>query len=201
VNFLAHSLLAFDDTDVLAGQICGDFVRGSDLSRFPEGVEKGIRLHRYLDRFTDTHQILVSQKRALSVVPRRFAGILIDVLFDHYLAVNWHSVSHVSLDKHADHVHRALQLHKETLPGSLRRFMKVLHSERILQKNDQLPHIAHTLERIASRSTRLTDLALTHEQLKPLVIQLNDPFEQFYPALHQAALDYLTSDTVRESSL
>lgn len=201
MNFLAHSLLTFDDPDLLAGQICGDFVRGNDLSRFPEGVEKGIRLHRYLDRFTDTHPTLVAQKHLLSVVPRRFAGILIDVLFDHFLAVNWHAVSDVSLDRHADHVQGALQLHHQALPASLQRFMKVLHSERILQNNIQLAHIVHTLERIASRSSRFTPLALTHGQLEPLVIQLSEPFEQFYPALRRAALDYVNSDIVRESRL
>lgn len=191
VNFLAHSLLGFNNSELIAGQFCGDFVRGSNLSHFPEGVERGIRLHRHLDRFTDTHPALIPVRQAIPDVPRRFAGIVVDVMFDHYLAQRWDEVSQVSLDHHAKSVISALNLHEEHFPLPLKRFTRLLEREDILQKNIHLPSIELTLSRIASRSTKFDALALNIEQLEPLREILIEPFNTFFPDLHQAAVDYI----------
>lgn len=191
MNFLAHSLLGFNDPALITGQFCGDFVRGSDLSHLPEGVERGIRLHRYLDRFTDTHVALTPVRQQIPDVPRRFAGIVVDVMFDHYLAHRWDEISQLSLDQHAQLVIAALDGHETHCPAPLRRFTRLLQSENILQNNIHLSSIEQTLSRIARRSSRFDALALTTAQLEPLRDKLNHPFTVFYPDLHQAAKDYV----------
>ncbi len=191
MNFLAHSLLGFDRSALIAGQFCGDFVRGSDLSRFPPEIERGIRLHRHLDRFTDTHDALRPVRHQVPHVPLRFAGIVVDVMFDHYLARRWEQVSHVSLEDHVDTVHRALDMHASHFPPNLKRFVQVLKRDDILQKNIHLEAIELTLARIARRSTKFAPLALTTAQLEPLRESLVEPFTMFLPELHQSALDYL----------
>lgn len=191
MNFLAHSLLGFDRSALIAGQFCGDFVRGSDLSRFPAEIERGIRLHRHLDRFTDTHAALTPLRQQIPDVPQRFAGIVVDVMFDHYLARRWELVSDVSLEQHADTVHQALDEHESHFPPKLKRFVQLLKREDILQKNIHLDAIELTLSRIASRSIKFAPLALTTAQLEPLRESLVEPFTTFFPALHRAALDYI----------
>lgn len=191
VNFLAHSLLGFNNSELIAGQFCGDFVRGSNLSHFPEGIEHGIRLHRYLDRFTDTHPVLTPVRQTIPDLPRRFAGIVVDVMFDHYLARRWDQISQVSLDHHAKTVILALNQHELHFPLPLKRFTKLLEREDILQNNLHLSSIELTLSRIASRSTKFSALALTTEQLEPLRETLIEPFNTFYPDLHQAAVAYV----------
>lgn len=163
-------------------------MRGSDLSRFPHGVEQGIRLHRYLDRYTDTHPALAGVRESMPDVPRRFAGIVMDVMFDHHLARRWEQVSALSLDGHACFVHDALTRHEAHFPQPLKRFMRILDNESILQKNVHLESIELTLARIASRSEKFHVLALGVEQLEPLRESLTEPFNAFYPDLHQAAL-------------
>lgn len=197
VNFLAHSLLAFDDTQLMAGQFCGDFVRGSDLSRFPEGVEKGIRLHRYLDLFADRHELLGTEKRKLTLVPQRFCSVLVDVLFDHYLATHWSTVSSLPLPEHVSYVHQSLQEHEHLYPDSMKRFVSLLQAENILQNNQHLSSIEFTLKRLSRRSTKFSALAVSARQLEPVQHQLLPSFAQFYPDLHAAAVQYLDrhSDT------
>lgn len=190
VNFLAHSLFGFNNSELIAGQFCGDFVRGSDLSRFPQGVEQGIRLHRYLDRYTDAHPSLNAARQGMQDVPRRFSGIVMDVMFDHYLARRWDQVSECSLEHHEQRVLDALNRHEVHFPQPLKRFMLVLERESILQGNVHLESIELTLARIASRSTRFAALALNKEQLAPLRDALVDPFNTFYPELYKAASRY-----------
>ena len=192
MNFLAHSLFGFNNSELIAGQFCGDFVRGSDLSRFPQGVEQGIRLHRYLDRYTDTHPVLNAVRHNMPDVPRRLSGIVIDVMFDHHLARHWDSVSDLSLQSHEQRVLAALNLHESHFPQALKRFMQVLQSENILQNNIHLISIELTLARIARRSTKFATLALNVEQLAPLRDTLVNPFNTFYPDLLLAASEYLS---------
>lgn len=193
MNFLAHSLLGFDDTALIAGQFCGDFVRGSDLSAYPAGIERGIRLHRRLDVFTDAYPALQPAREQLQGVPRRFAGIVIDVLFDHYLATRWETVSDQSLETHAQRVHGALREHEAVLPEKLLRFMNALEKHDILVRNRELAAIELTLARLASRSPRFGALAMSTAALLPLRDQLQAPFDAFFPELHQTALSYLAS--------
>ncbi|NND91050.1 MAG: polyphosphate kinase 1 [Granulosicoccus sp.] len=191
MNFLAHSLLGFDDDELIAGQICGDFVRGSTLSHFPVGLETGIRLHRHLDAYTDSHPGLVAARAELEGVSQRFAGIIIDVLFDHFLAQHWSRFSAQSLPAHASTVHAALDIHRRFLPDLLQRFMPVFSRERILERNTELPAIEQTLARLSRRSPRFAPLAIDGAHLLTLREQLQEPFESFYPDLLGAARAYL----------
>lgn len=194
MNFLAHSLLGFDDSELVAGQFCGDFVRGRDLSRFPVGIERGIRLHRYLDRFADTYEPLQASRQEMTELPRRFSGIVVDVLFDHFLATHWEQVSNIPLNDHARNVHRDLRIHEPLLPDSLKRFMDALEEHDILVNNRLLSSIEYTLLRLSKRSPKFSPLAMNQEQLKVLAESLHDSFVGFYPKLYQASVDYLANN-------
>lgn len=191
MNFLAHSLMGFDEAELIAGQICGDFVRGSELSRFPARVETGIRLHRHLDRITDTHPALLHARSDIDSISYRFSGIVIDVLFDHFLACQWSRYSEHSLAGHADIVHAALADNHDHLPEKLQRFSQVLRRERILENNIELSSIELTLSRLSRRSPRFAPLAMGEAELEILRYQLQEPFESFYPDLLDAARVYL----------
>lgn len=200
MNFLAHSLLGFDEAELITGQFCGDFVRGSQLSHFPSRVETGIRLHRHLDRFTDTHVALQQVRAEMDGIPLRFSGIVVDVLFDHFLAQRWPRYSEHSLTEHADIVHAALAENQRYLPERLQRFKQLLEQERILENNVRLSSIELTLARLSHRSSRFASLAIKQARLETLRYQLQKPFETFYPDLLLAAHDYLRVHGSRESS-
>lgn len=191
MNFLAHTLLGFDDDDLITGQVCGDFVRGSDLSRFPSRVEAGIRLHRHLDVFTDSHPALQAVRATMEGVPYRFSGIVVDIMFDHYLARQWSQFSPHTLSGHAGTVHAALAAHRTILPARLQRFLTVLQKERILERNVDLAALKQTLARLSRRSERFAPLAIDIPQLSHLRHQLQNPFESFHPDLLVAARRYL----------
>ena len=191
MNFLAHTLLGFENVDLITGQVCGDFVRGSDLSRFPSGVETGIRLHRHLDVFTDMHPALQEVRATMEGVPYRFSGIVVDIMFDHFLAREWSRFSVHSLSRHASTVHAALAKHETILPEKLQRFMTVLQRERILERNVDLSALKQTLARLSGRSERFAPLAIDVPHLNRLQHQLQSPFESFHPYLLIAAGRYL----------
>jgi len=183
VNLLAHVFFANAEPAAIVGQLCGDFVRGSRLDQFPAPIQAAIRAHRAIDSFTDSHP-LNRQARALFAAPhRRFAGIIIDVAYDHFLAKDWHSYCDIALPDYAKLVSEALELHHSVLPQNLQRFAPYLRSEKILQNNIHKKHIELTLTRISNRRESMAPLATAGGPLWSNEISLRQIFDEFFPLL------------------
>src|SRR5512147_206580 len=99
MNYLAHIFLSGVDRDILIGNFIGDYVKGHDYDHYSAQIRKGILLHRRIDYFTDNHQIVHQSMNYFAPKYRKYAGIIIDILYDHYLAVNWDKFSPQPLDE------------------------------------------------------------------------------------------------------
>lgn len=183
MNFLAHSLFAEGDSQRLAGQFAGDFVRGKDLSSFSEGMQIGIRRHRFIDHYTDHHPATVRVRALFPKPVRRFAGIVTDVVFDHYLARDWSEYSAVPLQEHIDHVHESLRQHYHELPDGLQRFSQFIERERVLESNVTFLGVEQTLNRLSHRSVRFQPIAGGAAIAKARERELVAAFSEFFPQL------------------
>ena len=88
MNYLAHLHLGGPAPQQLLGSLYGDFVKGSLEGRFPPALEAAIRLHRHIDSYTDRHPLVLAALARFPRERRRFAGIVLDVFFDHCLAAH-----------------------------------------------------------------------------------------------------------------
>ena len=121
VNYLAHAFLARHDDDALLGALLGDFVFGiAALDDWPPAVRADIVLHRRVDRFTDTHPDVVALRARFPEGRRRYAGIVLDVYFDHLLARDWPRWCDEPLGDFTARVYAVLARHRDSLPGRLR---------------------------------------------------------------------------------
>ena len=93
MNFLAHFQLAWPDEGLVLGALEGDYYKGPLGSELPGDLARGVRLHRAIDAYTDNHAAVAQLRRGFPSGLRRYAGILIDLGFDHYLTQHWHSFS------------------------------------------------------------------------------------------------------------
>lgn len=191
MNFLAHSALAFDDEGLLAGQIAGDFVRGSDLSAFPPSTARGIRLHRRVDAFTDSHPRVLEARRGFEPPLRRYAGIIVDIIFDHWLARHWPSPGGRDLASHARWVDAALASQRESLPHDAQRFAAFLGRERVLERNHDIDAVSKTLLRVSRRSVRLAPMAAAAPRAADFARALEEPYLALWPELHGMARTWL----------
>ena len=183
MNFLAHSLFAQGDSQRTAGQFCGDFVRGSDLSAFPAGIQEGIRRHRRIDAYTDSHPAVIASHRLFQPPLRRFAGIICDVAYDYYLARDWDLYSDIPLHEHIEQVHAALNEHRADLPTDLQRFSDFLQKDGILLGNLTFEGIELTLKRLSRRSSKFAPLAGGADAAKTHETALAASFHEFFPEL------------------
>lgn len=97
MNFLAHLYLSGSDIDIRLGNFIGDYVKGRGMQKYPDGIRKGITLHRAIDSFTDKHHSTHSCIELLRPGYGKYAGVVVDVLFDHVLAKEWDKYSESDL--------------------------------------------------------------------------------------------------------
>ncbi len=89
MNFLAHTYLSGCNEEIIVGNFMGDYVKGRNYLLFPEQVKKGILIHRDIDTFTDMHPITRRNKQRVAEKYHKYAGIIIDIFYDHFLAALW----------------------------------------------------------------------------------------------------------------
>jgi acyl carrier protein phosphodiesterase len=89
MNFLGHLYFSNGDVQLMHANLLGDFIKGKDLSRFPEIIRRGVKLHRTIDNYIDTHPLVKELLHELHEPLPKISGIAVDLYFDHLLAKNW----------------------------------------------------------------------------------------------------------------
>lgn len=153
-------------------------------------MQVGIRMHRFIDHYTDHYPEAIAVRAVFKPPVRRFAGIVTDVLFDHYLAKDWEKYSKVSLEKHVAHVHESLAEHHDQLPDRLKRFAAFIESEKVLEGNVEFDGVRLTLERLSRRSKRFAPITGGVEIVQAHDVELKAVFDQFFPDLIRAAEEH-----------
>ena len=115
MNFLAHIYLSGDNDLIKIGNFMADGIRGTDYLLFPEDVKKGILLHRQIDTFTDAHPTYRKSKHRLHEKYGHYAGVIMDILYDHFLAKNWTKYSDELLDNYVERFYETLRINTEIL--------------------------------------------------------------------------------------
>ena len=109
MNFLAHLLLSGESRAVQAGNLFGDEIKGRNYTYLPEDVAKGVTLHRFIDSHADTSELNLNLKLVLYPHFHKYAGVALDIYFDHFLSRHWTNFSETSLELFADGVYKELK--------------------------------------------------------------------------------------------
>ncbi|OUV15817.1 MAG: hypothetical protein CBC46_04550 [Verrucomicrobiaceae bacterium TMED86] len=190
MNFLAHFHLAKNTDASRVGALLGDFVRGTPESlrkQFPDEVIDGIMLHRAVDQFTDSHTSFLDAKKFLSPERRRFAGIIIDIFFDHFLAHHWQEYSDGPLNLFISEVHRILDRRTDWLTPELEALVPRMQAENWLGTYGTIDGLALTFRRISSRREFLSPLVGAEEDLTSHYHSFSKAFHIFYPQVMEFA--------------
>ena len=187
MNYLAHLYLSENSEESILGSIIADFVKGPLVDQYNAEILTAIDTHRKVDAFTDAHEMVLQSKRLFSSKRRRFAGIIIDVVFDHFLAKNWSSYSELELDTFINRSYSILKRYRRLLPGDLKFAVPRMIEEDWLGSYRYLDAIGVTLDRISKRMerrfNRQNDLRGAIEEVRLNYDILRCNFESFFPEL------------------
>lgn len=192
MNHLAHTLLAGDDEGLQLGGMLGDFVHGQpDPVLLPARVIAGIRLHRAIDIYTDSHPAVLAAKASMLPPYRRYAGILLDMWFDHCLARDFSRWNAQPLDVYSDALRSLLWRHDGLLPPALRRFRGYMDAHELPAGYADPAVLGHALAGIGQRLSRANPLDSALPVLVAREAALQECFEVFFPQLQTFAREWI----------
>jgi acyl carrier protein phosphodiesterase len=193
MNYLAHSYLAAGSDEFLLGSFLGDFVGGKIKNRYSKTIEKGIIFHRKVDTYTDSHVSTADCRKQFSSYRRRYAGVIVDICYDHFLSKHWDTYASVDLGEFAGHVYSVLQSHSRILPPRLQDVLPRMQRQNWLLTYATLKGVKITLERISKRVSEDNPLIDSIEEVIANYDRLETNFLSFFPDLIEFARSYCTS--------
>lgn len=191
MNFLAHFLLSHQTPERVVGSFLGDFVRGKRYQNYDPEIGRGILLHREIDRFTDAHPVFRQSKRRLVPQQGHYAGVVVDVFYDHLLAQHWRNYSNEPLSDFAQRMYAVLQDHYKQLPLPAQRVFGYMEAHDWLANYVHSEAIARTLSGMQQRinfPNRMGQAVTDLESNKHLYAQ---EFQEFFPQLQQQVINFL----------
>ena len=198
MNYLAHILLAGDDPEAQLGGLLGDFTKPGLDSSFGSTIAREIRIHRLIDKFTDSHAIVLDAKSKFRPGTRRFAGIILDILYDHFLASAWSQHSSEDMGIFIHRFYAFLLESRAMLPERLQQIAPMLVAEDWLGSYTEFAGVERAVRRLSFRISKggenmisgLEDAALN-------LTKFSEGFALFFPELR----DHVTKVRLQLSEL
>jgi acyl carrier protein phosphodiesterase len=185
MNFLAHAHLSGNNNQLLIGNFIADSVKGRDFNHFPEGMRQGIVLHRQIDSFTDSHHVFKKSLGTIRSAHGKYSGIVVDIFFDHFLALNWNYFEKSFLADFANHVYLLLTNSFEILPERTKRLLPYLIAQNWLVGYANFTELEQVFYGMDRRTQLASGMRNSVKTLKENYDVLERDFFQFYPELQQ----------------
>jgi acyl carrier protein phosphodiesterase len=179
MNYLAHLFLSGDDEQTMVGNFIGDYVKGNELNRFPDNIRNGITMHRQIDVFTDTHIRFREAKTYFRPEFGLYSGIIIDFLYDHFLAKNWNSYSDFTLRTFAKRSHAVLLKNFRYLPARVQGFLPFLIQNRRLESYASVHGILEALKIMSKYSSLPAKTDFVLHTVEANYLYFDDNFKTF----------------------
>jgi acyl carrier protein phosphodiesterase len=183
MNFLAHIYLSNESEHIKIGNFIADAIIGNKYNHLPEEIQKGIKLHRQIDSFTDAHEIVRKSKRRLHERYNHYDGVIIDILYDHYLAKNWANYSQIPLRDYTQAFYKILTKNYELLPDKTKHLMPHMIQDDWLYNYGNLDGIERVLQGMNRRTKNKSQMHLAIEDLKINYSNFENDFEEFFQQL------------------
>lgn len=190
MNYLAHIYLSGESDQVILGNFIGDYVKGNKHQEYPEKVAFGIRLHRSIDLFTDQHPDVKKCIDLLKPEYGRYAGIVVDIFFDHFLAANWNKYSVYTLREFAKHAHAVFLSNFRLLPFRVKQFLPFLIQHKRLESYAKVERLHEVLEIMSRR----TSLPAKSERAMQILILEYDQFDDLFQRFFAEMIEYVETE-------
>lgn len=189
MNYLAHAYLSFNQPDILAGNMINDYVKGKKKFDYPEGIQKGMTLHRAIDDFTDHHPATAQAKQFFKADYRLYAGAFVDVLYDHFLANDANEFRHeADLEFFCQATYVRLQNNFELLPQKFQQVLPYMQSQNWLYNYRYIEGIDKSFQGLVRRAAYLSESDTAFEIFNTHYDALQNCYNDFFPALKQFSI-------------
>lgn len=183
MNYLAHTFLSGNDDELLLGNFIADAVKGKQLTLYPAGIARGIKLHRFIDTYTDTHPVVSKTKARLRPLYKKYAPVVADLYFDHFLASRFGEFSSESLQSYTSRVYTLINENFELLPERVQYFFPYMMRQDWLSSYAEVTGIGQALAGLSRRTSFESGMETAGDELQLNYSAYNEEFSIFFPEL------------------
>ncbi|MEM6515052.1 MAG: ACP phosphodiesterase [Bacteroidota bacterium] len=183
MNFLAHIYLSGNDEAITIGNFIADGIRGKRYLKYPKGIQKGILLHRQIDTYTDAHPTVRQSTKRLHKNYSHYSGVIVDILYDHFLAKNWRNYSAIELDVYVENFYDVLRKNFEFLPSKYQKMVPHMITGNWLLSYAKIEGIQNVLDGMNRRTKNVSGMNGATHELKKYYNEFEMEFESFFEDL------------------
>lgn len=183
MNYLAHIYLSGDNDLVTIGNFIADGIKGKSYKKQPKDIQIGILLHRHIDTFTDAHPTVRQSTKRLHEKYGHYSGIIVDILYDHFLAKNWHKYSKIPLAVYVDTFYDSLKTHYNILPLRIQKLMPYMIAGNWLLSYSTIEGIGEVLDGMNRRTKHRSSMNEAVNELKEFYDEFENEFSLFFEEL------------------
>ncbi len=170
----------------MVGNFIADTVGGPAHLDDKTGVRLGIEIHRAIDEFTDTHPLVLESRKLLYPYFSKYAAVVQDIFYDHFLAVEWSAYSDVPLREFAARVYLTLGRHSEWFNERAQRTYFYMTTQNWLENYATEAGIDRSLKGMAHRAKFHSNMENSLPALRENRESMRSHFSAFFPQLKQA---------------
>lgn len=189
MNYLGHAYLSYGHPQILVGNMVRDFVKGKVKFDFPEVIQKGFVLHREIDNFTDTHPAITEAKKIFRPDYRLYSSPIVDVILDHFLAVDHITFPAGSLLPFTQHVYQQLEKQQIHFPERFVVMFTYMKTENWLYGYAAPAGIQRSLQGLVCRSSFLVESDTAYRLFQLEYAELQQLAAAFLPDVKNFAKD------------
>ena len=183
MNFLAHIYLSGENDLITIGNFIADGIKGKDYKKYPRDVQTGILLHREIDTYTDTHDTVRQSTRRLHDKYGHYSGVIVDILYDHFLAKNWIKYSSIPLDLYVQLFYDSLETHYDLLPIKIKQMIPFMVTNNWLLSYASVDGISRVLDGMNRRTKNRSGMNQAINELEAFYRQFENEFSEFFNEL------------------
>ena len=183
MNFLAHIYLSGENEPLKIGNFMADSIRGNSYLDYPEDLKNGILLHRYIDTFTDAHPIYRKSKHRLHEKYGHYSGVIMDIVYDHFLAKNWNKYSSIKLEDYAASFYKLMEDNFTILTEKTQKMIPIMKEQNWLVKYASLEGLEMILFQMDYRTKHRVDMQEAIVEVREFYTEFEEEFTLFFEEL------------------
>ena len=191
MNFLAHIYLSGDNELIRIGNFMADGIKGSQYKSYPTDIQIGILLHREIDTFTDSHPIVRQSTKRLHPNYSHYSSVIVDILYDHFLAKNWTQYSDTPLSVYVENFYDSLSNYGELLTSRIKHLTPYMIADNWLLSYAEIEGIQRVLNGMNRRTNHKSGMHTATYELKLYYTEFETEFTEFFEELRAFSIDKL----------
>lgn len=193
MNFLAHIYLSGEDDNLKIGNFIADSIKGKKYLNYPDEIQNGIVLHRAIDTFTDSHPTVRKSTHRLFPEYSHYSAVIVDILYDHFLAANWAEFSDIPLENYVKDFYQLLTDNHSVLPKRVQQFLPYMIEDNWLLSYASIDGIGNILYQMNKRTQNKSRMDLAVKELELYYDLFEAEFRSFFSELELYVAQKITT--------